>query len=647
MVQELVVSEAVKSVVKCLVERLVIPKIEYFKNEVQSFYKENMIPRGEFFEEYLLRSYNKYSIVNTLVFKNERRLLKDLYVPLSVVTDSHSEKTKIVKRIDSFPSDLLKQYSRILISDTAGMGKSTLSKFLFLSIIDQGIGIPIFIEMRRLSSERPILKEIHEQLNSLNKVFDSKLLLDFLRTGGFVFFLDGYDEVSLSERAFVTANVQDFVSKAQMNTFILSSRPEAALSSFGDFQCFKIRPLLRDEAYSLLKKYDNEGVLSSRLVNELESGQYSSIDEFLTNPLLVSLLFAAYDYKQTIPLKKSIFYRQVYDAYFDSHDISKGDSYIHEKKSKLDTDEFGRVLRYIAFECLKKHRIEFDKDSLLGIISTAKDNCPDLDFSPSDFLYDALSAVPLFCVDGQYYKWVHKSLQEYFAAMFIHLDAKESQSIILDALYNSEDASQYINLLDIYYDIDTWGFKERFELPILETYVKHYTILCYPSTLLSQVDIEERIGHLFLNEICFLQVDWNSIPEKGVFQYVKEKTSSIFKGDLSTVSHFNGEDILVALSRSPKLAYLFLLHKRIPELFKEYTLFRKGRIKLLQEGDVFYIDAHTADNDPKRYRDFNKYMASLIHESGYLDYDKCKREISTIQDYIKRREDKSIMVLGL
>lgn len=55
------------------------------------------------------------------------------------------------------------------------------------------------------------------------------------------------------------------------------------------------------------------------------------INEFLKNPLLVSLLFAAFDFKQTIPLKKHIFYRQVFDAYFDSHDLSKGDSYVHEK----------------------------------------------------------------------------------------------------------------------------------------------------------------------------------------------------------------------------------------------------------------------------------------------------------------------------
>ena len=647
MVKELVISEVTKSVIKCLVDKIVNPKIEQFKNSIQSFYRENMIPRGEFFEEYLLRSYDKYSIINTLVFKNERRFLKDLYVPLSIMTDGHSERAKVVQRIDSFPSDLIQQFNRILISDTAGMGKSTLTKFMFLNIIDQGLGIPIYIEMRRLSTERPILKEIQEQLNSLNKDFDSQLLLDFFKTGGFVFFLDGYDEISLSERSFVTANVQGFISKAQGNTFILTSRPETALSSFGDFQSFNIRPLHKDEAYSLLKKYDNDGDLSSRLVNELGTGQYSSIDEFLTNPLLVSLLYAAYDYKQTIPLKKSIFYRQVYDAYFDSHDISKGDSYIHEKKSKLDTDEFGRVLRYIAFDCLKKHKIEFDKDTLLGIISLAKDNCPDLNFSSSDFLSDALSAVPLFCIDGQYYKWVHKSLQEYFAAMFIHLDAKESQSIILDALYNSDDTSQYINLLDIYYDIDTWGFKEHFELPILESYVNHYNTQFFSSTLLSPIDVEERIGHLFLNEVCFVQTDWVIPAEKGVFRYVEEKTSGIMKGKLSSITHFNGDDILVAFTRPPKLAYLFLLRNRIPELFKDYTCFRKGSIKLLKEGGIDYIDVHTADNDPQRYRNFNKYMASTIHDSGYLDYTKCQIEITTIHNYIKRREDKSIIVLGL
>ena len=354
------------------------------------------------------------------------------------------------------------------------MGKSTLTKRLFIDVIENGYGIPVFIEMRRLRKERPILHEIQEQINSLTKDFNPHLLLEFIKTGGFVFFLDGYDEISLEERSAVTANIQDFISKASNNVFFLTSRPEQALASFGDFQVFSINSLTKKEAYELLRRYDKQGSTSKQLIDELRTGQYEMINEFLKNPLLVSLLFAAFDYKHTIPLKKHIFYRQVYDAYFDSHDLSKGDSFIHEKHSHLDIDDFERILRFVGFRCLRHQQIEFEKDVLLDIINEAKNFCPDLEFNSSDFFEDILSTVPLFCRDGQYYKWVHKSLQEYFAAQFIYKDSKKDQDAILSAMYNSENLDRYINLLDLYYDIDNWGFQKNIILPLCKLYIEYH-----------------------------------------------------------------------------------------------------------------------------------------------------------------------------
>ena len=411
MIPEALLMEAAKPVISSLVNNVITPRIRKFAEKVHIAYNELLIPRGEHFEEYFYRAFKKYSILNTLVFKNEQRLLKDLYIPLTLVKDDYQlKKNKERTKIDKYPVELIKNYSKILITDTAGMGKSTLTKRLFLDVIENGYGIPIYIEMRRLKKDRSILLEIQEQINSLTKEFDSKLLLEFIHTGGFIFFLDGYDEISLEDRIPVTTNLQDFISKAGNNVFILTSRPEQALSSFGDFQLFTIDPLTKKEAYELLRRYDNQGQTSRQLIEELKSGQYEMINEFLKNPLLVSLLFAAFDYKQTIPLKKHIFYRQVYDAYFDSHDLSKGDSYIHDKCSRLDIDDFERVLRFVGYRCLRFQKIEFEKDALLQIINEAKDFCLDLDFNTSDFFTDLLTAVPLFCRDGQYFRWVHKSL---------------------------------------------------------------------------------------------------------------------------------------------------------------------------------------------------------------------------------------------
>ena len=540
MIPEAFLMEAAKPVISSLVKNVITPQIQKFAEKVHIAYNELLIPRGEHFEEYLFRTYKKYSIINTLVFKNEQRLLKDLYIPLSIIRDDYlRRKDKEQVKIDKYPVELVRNYNKILITDTAGMGKSTLTKRLFLDVIENGHGIPIYIEMRRLKEGRPILLEIQEQINSLSKEFDSKLLLEFIQTGGFIFFLDGYDEISLEDRISVTTNVQDFISKAGNNVFILTSRPEQALSSFGDFQTFSISPLTKKEAYELLRKYDNQGPTSKQLIDELKSGQYEMINEFLKNPLLVSLLFAAFDYKQTIPLKKHIFYRQVYDAYFDSHDLSKGDSYIHDKCSKLDIDDFERVLRYVGYRCLRYQKIEFEKDALLQIINEAKDFCPDLDFNSSDFFTDVLTAVPLFCKDGQYYRWVHKSLQEYFAAQFIYKDAKGNQDTILTALYNSENLDKYINLLDIYFDIDNWGFKKNILLPLCESYIGFYNSNVYSSSIINEKQIDDRIGYLFMREVCLLKVQDSYDP----FREARERTQDIMQNEISSITHFHGDNI--------------------------------------------------------------------------------------------------------
>lgn len=407
------------------------------------------------FNDYLKISYEKYSIMSTIVFHNQQKLLKELYVPLSIV---NADKVKYV--IDKFDSQFINKYERILITDTAGMGKSTILKKIFLSIIDESAGIPVLIELRRISKQNDIINEILNQLNTIDTLFDKAFLLEFLKQGNFIFLFDGFDEIPDDDKRFTTKEIQNFVNKASNNRFIITSRPETALKSFGDFNEFKVNPLTTSEAYILLKKYDNYGNVSNQLIKKLKENKNQNFSEFLTNPLLVSLLFAAFEHKQTIPIRKHIFYRQVYDALFESHDLTKGDSFARDKFSKLDIDEFHRVLRHLGFNCMLKGKIEFTKDEIINLIAEAKFYCNGLNFKESDFLKDLMNTVPLFVLDGIYYKWSHKSLQEYFAAYFIFVDSKENQKDILLRIYHHPKIDKYINLIDLYYSIDYKSFSE-------------------------------------------------------------------------------------------------------------------------------------------------------------------------------------------
>lgn len=471
----LLIKEVVKvasPLIKGVVDKFVLPKLERFTKRFELDRKKYYVPTVDHFNEYLHRTYKRVSVINTLVFSNSQKLLKNIYQPLTLTIGEDGGKKFKIK---TFPLELVKEYEKLLITDTAGMGKSTLMKTFFMSIIDNQIGIPILIDLRRLSKEKKIVNEIQEQLNSLDRDFDSQLLMELLAEGGFFIILDGYDEISLTDREIVTVDLQNFISKADKNYFVITSRPEQALSSFGNFREFSIEPLKIKEAFELLRKYDGQGENSKLLIKKLEETEMSNVNEFLTNPLLVSLLFTAFEHKQAIPFKKYLFYRQVYDANFEAHDLTKGDSYIHDKHSKLEIDDFHRVLRHIGYSCLKLQKIEFTKDEILKLICDSRVFCVGLKFGESDFLSDLISSVPLFTQDGNYYRWSHKSLQEYFAAQFIYLDAKSKQNDILMKLYEHKNLEKFVNILDMYYDMDYKCFRNVIIYKFLQDYREYFT----------------------------------------------------------------------------------------------------------------------------------------------------------------------------
>lgn len=444
---------------KVVFETFLKPKLEEIR---KSWKRDNAILDHAFedkFLEYLNEAYEKNAILNTVAFKRRKILLEDVYIPLKLRYRDEKDNRQTLK-IQDYTDDLFKESNKILITDTAGMGKSTMSKKLLLSCIKQNKGVPILIELRRLSKTKDVIQEILEQLNPINEEIDKQFILDIIKRGDFIFFFDGFDEISLTDRARVTTEIQKFISKARKNKFVLTSRPEEALSSFGDFQKFQISPLIPNEAFELIEKYDSSNKIAPLLIEKIKDNEnFDNIKEYLTTPLLVSLLFTAFEHKQSIPFKKHIFYRQVFDALFESHDLSKGDSFEREKHSKLGSDEFHRVLRAFGYFCLKQeNKIEFSRDELGQIVQESLEYVDESQVKSSDFIKDLLITVPIFSKDGIYYKWSHKSLQEYFAAQFIFIDSKEIQSDILKRMAFHENNLSYINVLDLYRSMDPSGF---------------------------------------------------------------------------------------------------------------------------------------------------------------------------------------------
>ncbi|HDG8010668.1 TPA: hypothetical protein PCK99_004431 [Klebsiella pneumoniae] len=405
-----------KEVIKNKIIPIIPSRVKDYLDDVRAarFINDSM-------EKFLSRVGGQCSLVNTLAFQNTPIELKKIYEPISVYHDNEQSNYEC---LINNKIDILNSYNHILITDSAGMGKSTLMKRIALYCIEETNQIPIYLELRRIQ-DYSIAEQVKNQLG-LGKNISNACLKEI----PFIYLFDGIDEIPQGIKSSVVNSLREFA------------------------------------------------------------------DDFLSTPLYVSLLFCAYKFKPIIPRKKELFYSQVFDALFESHDLTKELGYVREKHSKLDSTDFHQILRRLGFWCLKEGgRIEFTKDDLQIIIKEIASKIPGLTISASLFIKDLIETVPLFVKEGAIIRWSHKSLMEYFAAMFICRDTKERQRGILRTLYKNDESIRHKNLFELCADIDYSTFRSSVIKNLLEDYVHLYekisqrSITSTPKEVISKVEL--------------------------------------------------------------------------------------------------------------------------------------------------------------
>ncbi|MES9706812.1 hypothetical protein ABWK26_29050, partial [Bacillus toyonensis] len=288
------------------------------------------------------------------------------------------------------------------------------------------------------------------------------------------FFLDGYDEIPGNDRDKVSSDLKQFISYGGQNRFIITSRPHHGLH-FPEFEKFEIVRLQKEEAFELIDKYDKVSGynIHGNLVRTIDNAK-DNFNEFLANPLYVSLLYLTYRNRHELPLTQASFYRQVYDALYSDHDLTKEDGYKRQILSGLSKDELDSFLQHFAFQCIKNDINDFEKDHLLSVIKDVlKDSILERKIEPSEVLSDIIQNVPLLIKEGSSYKWIHKSFMEYFAAKYISIDSDKVQ--FLESLWENQLTylDDFSNLLTIYADIDKKTFNDIFVRRLLEDFISH------------------------------------------------------------------------------------------------------------------------------------------------------------------------------
>jgi hypothetical protein len=612
---------------------------------------ENMNSQADLFERYLKTKYESYRKINTMATRNNERELNDIYIPLKILEQKKNGETNESLQpiiVDGFPTRFAVGNRKNLIVDTAGMGKSTLVKKIFLDLVDSKLYIPIFVELRRLSDHRRVITEICEMLGIARDESKTEDVEKLFTTGNFVFILDGYDEIPLDYRDRVTMDVASFIKMYDNNIFIMTSRPEDSFMNFNNFDVFRIEPLTKEMAFNLLEKHDNGGETSKLLIKKLNENVYETISEYLTNPLLVSMLYAAFDFKQTIPLKKHLFYEQVYDAYFEKHDLTKGGGFRHQKQSNLDSYDFDRVLRAVGFKSLKSQKVEYNYNEFLETIKSAQEACKDLKFKATDFRADLLEAVPLFCKEGYYHKWVHKSMQEYFAARYIYMDVQYCQDELLSAMYNSSKIEHYYNLFDIYYDIDVFSFKKNIVLPLLYSFRDFFQSIYHEVKGIPDNLVRERIGLLFLKKVWMANNKSETADEDFIFL---EKVCALNHLNYTNMVSYTVNDsrFCIAKKMEPQRILLSLLRVKMPELFISSVPRKTFDVYKLPDysfEEIKGVDDFSQDENAYRFCNYSIVRAETP-ANLCLDYEKILEEIENIETEENRKDEIKELIAGL
>lgn len=362
--------------------------------------------------------------------------LDEMYEPLTVVSDREDFSVKV----DSFPRQLFDHARCLALTDDAGMGKSTLAKFIARAAMSSSKAVPLFIEMRRLRARGGLLDTLCQELIGADSASEQgQELVAVFDNGGFIFILDGFDEVEESMRPEIVAEINNLASRFEFCYFVLTSRPEYAISIFPEFIGLRILKLTEEQAHSLIRRIDCGRGLSRTLIQKVAE---AGVGDFLGSPLLVTLLYRAFDHRNSVPPKRTMFFRQVYDALFEDHDLSKGDAFARKKESGLDREDFHRLTRALGFETFKSGRVSYKEAELNGHIRKALERA-DINVDVKKFRHDLLKAVPLMVRDGLEFRWCHKSFQDYFMSQYVLYDMDELRDDIIVRMFESKEGLKY------------------------------------------------------------------------------------------------------------------------------------------------------------------------------------------------------------
>ena len=367
----------------------------------------------------------------------------------------HNDVRKVINSISDIGID-----GNILIEGIAGQGKSILMRYLCMKELEFGRYIPVFIELRKLLDGQKISDLIYLKLKELGFDIDDYIFKVLCQSEKMLFLLDGFDEIKDGMQKQTINEIEEIANTLYGIKIIISSRPNSGLEFLPSFNVAKIDYIRGDEYKKIINKLSDDAITTDNLLKQIDNHK-NDIKELLCTPLMVTLLVLTYKAYQKIPDQLSEFYESLFHLLLQRHDGTKP-GYTRERKCNLNDIQYQRVFEAVCYVS-KNISQSFDLQTLYAITEKALD-ITIIKEDPQKFIYDINRITCLILHEGKEYRFIHKSLQEYFAASFI----KYKPNSVAAKFYSSLLAENYKWAQELYFleEIDKFRFYKYFYIPL-------------------------------------------------------------------------------------------------------------------------------------------------------------------------------------
>lgn len=359
-------------------------------------------------------SHIKYSLekcqkVRTILNRDRPIQLMDLYVGTKFKCGD--------KLYDDYSAiDEIRKNKRVLVTGTGGGGKTMFMKYLWCSLFESPRGsVPLFIELRNFNgpNKDSFISFIFRSVNT-SKRGNINQFQKQVEQGLFSIILDGFDEISEEHKDACEQAILEFGARAPESIIVVSGRPDERFSGWTLFHELRVQPLDKTTVIKLINKLDFDIAIKRKFVSRIKKDLYERHSDFLSNPLLSTMMLLTFDQFADIPDKIHLFYDQAFHTLFSKHDATK-EGFKRKTATGLSIDIFKSIISLFCLVSYHAQIYEFDDSSAIEIMKQAL-RLAKKKTKPDNLLKDMIESVCILQRDGLSLTFTHRSFQEFFCA---------------------------------------------------------------------------------------------------------------------------------------------------------------------------------------------------------------------------------------